>query len=128
MVSSPAATAAHCAGPRWQRRRGCSCFDEPLSAPDALERCACRQEIRALQQKLGVTTIMVTHDQEEALSVADRIVVMNHGVIEQIGDAISVYREPATPFVADFGQRTYYCPGASRAGNSRGTVQVAHFR
>ena len=61
-------------------------LDEPLSALDALERVRLRQEIRALQQKLGVTTIMVTHDQEEALSLADRIVVMNHGVIEQVGE------------------------------------------
>jgi iron(III) transport system ATP-binding protein len=49
-----------------------------------------------------VTTIMVTHDQEEALSVADRIVVMNHGVIEQVGSPMDIYREPASPFVADF--------------------------
>jgi len=61
-----------------------------------------RHEIRSLQQKLGVTTIMVTHDQEEALSVADRIVVMNHGVIEQVGTPMEIYREPASPFVADF--------------------------
>jgi iron(III) transport system ATP-binding protein len=77
-------------------------LDEPLSALDALERVRLRQEIRSLQQKLGVTTIMVTHDQEEALSVADRIVVMNHGAIEQVGTPLEVYRDPATPFVADF--------------------------
>ncbi len=77
-------------------------LDEPLSALDALERIRLRQEIRTLQQKLGVTTIMVTHDQEEALSVADRIVVMNHGVIEQVGTPMDIYREPASPFVADF--------------------------
>ena len=77
-------------------------LDEPLSALDALERVRLRQEIRLLQRKLGVTTIMVTHDQEEALSVADRIVVMNHGVIEQVGTPMQVYRDPATPFVADF--------------------------
>jgi iron(III) transport system ATP-binding protein len=77
-------------------------LDEPLSALDALERVRLRQEIRSLQRKLGVTTIMVTHDQEEALSVADRIVVMNQGVIEQVGTPMQVYREPATPFVADF--------------------------
>jgi iron(III) transport system ATP-binding protein len=76
-------------------------LDEPLSALDALERVRLRQEIRALQQRLGVTTIMVTHDQEEALSMADRIVVMNHGRIEQIGSALEIYREPASPFVAD---------------------------
>jgi len=77
-------------------------LDEPLSALDALERIRLRQEIRTLQQNLGVTTIMVTHDQEEALSVADRIVVMNHGVIEQVGTPMDIYREPASPFVADF--------------------------
>ncbi len=77
-------------------------LDEPLSALDAIVRVHLRQEIRSLQRKLGVTTIMVTHDQEEALSVADRIVVMNHGVIEQVGTPEQVYREPATPFVADF--------------------------
>ena len=77
-------------------------LDEPLSALDALERIRLRGEIRALQQKLGVTTIMVTHDQEEALSVADRIVVMNQGAIEQVGTPMEIYREPASPFVADF--------------------------
>jgi len=77
-------------------------LDEPLSALDALERVRLRQEIRSLQRKLGVTTIMVTHDQEEALAVADRIVVMNQGVIEQVGTPMQVYRDPATPFVADF--------------------------
>ena len=77
-------------------------LDEPLSALDAIVRVHLRNEIRDLQRKLGVTTIMVTHDQEEALSVADRIVVMNHGVIEQVGTPMQVYREPASPFVADF--------------------------
>ena len=77
-------------------------LDEPLSALDALERVRLRQEIRSLQRKLGVTTIMVTHDQEEALSVADRIVVMNHGVIEQIGTPLQIYSEPASAFVAEF--------------------------
>ena len=77
-------------------------LDEPLSALDATVRVHLRNEIRSLQRSLGVTTIMVTHDQEEALSVADRIVVMNHGVIEQVGTPLQVYREPASPFVADF--------------------------
>ncbi len=77
-------------------------LDEPLSALDAIVRVHLRNEIRALQRELGVTTIMVTHDQEEALSVADRIVVMNHGVIEQIGTPTEIYREPASPFVARF--------------------------
>src|SRR5206468_3397795 len=77
-------------------------LDEPLSALDALERVRLRGEIRALQRRLGVTTIMVTHDQEEALSMADRVVVMNQGVIEQIGTPQEIYREPASAFVADF--------------------------
>jgi iron(III) transport system ATP-binding protein len=77
-------------------------LDEPLSALDALERVRLRGEIRALQQRLGVTTIMVTHDQEEALSMADRVVVMNAGRIEQVGTPQQIYREPASAFVADF--------------------------
>ncbi len=77
-------------------------LDEPLSALDAVVRVRLRQEIRELQKRLGVTTILVTHDQEEALSMADRIVVMNHGVIEQVGTPLQIYREPASAFVADF--------------------------
>jgi iron(III) transport system ATP-binding protein len=77
-------------------------LDEPLSALDAKVRVYLRQEIRQLQRRLGVTTIMVTHDQEEALTMADRIVVMNQGAIEQVGTPIQIYREPASPFVADF--------------------------
>ena len=77
-------------------------LDEPLSALDARVRVHLRHEIRGLQKRLGVTTIMVTHDQEEALTMADRIVVMNHGVIEQVGTPTEIYGEPATPFVADF--------------------------
>ncbi|RYG12506.1 MAG: putative 2-aminoethylphosphonate ABC transporter ATP-binding protein [Burkholderiales bacterium] len=92
-------------------------LDEPLSALDALERLRLRSEIRALQQKLGVTTIMVTHDQEEALSVADRIVVMNHGVIEQVGTPLDIYREPASPFVADFVGKVNVIPAQVSAGH-----------
>lgn len=77
-------------------------LDEPLSALDAKVRVHLRHEIKELQRKLGVTTVMVTHDQEEALAMADRIVVMNHGVIEQVGTPTEVYRHPATLFVADF--------------------------
>lgn len=77
-------------------------LDEPLSALDAKVRVHLRHEIKELQRKLGVTTIMVTHDQEEALSMADRIVVMNHGVIEQVGSPTEIYRHPETLFVADF--------------------------
>ena len=77
-------------------------LDEPLSALDARVRAALRHEIRALHERLGVTTILVTHDQEEALSMADRIVVMNHGRIEQVGTPEEIYSTPASPFVADF--------------------------
>ena len=77
-------------------------LDEPLSALDAKVRVHLRHEIRQLQRRVGVTTIMVTHDQEEALTIADRIVVMNRGVIEQVGSPVEVYRRPASAFVADF--------------------------
>jgi len=77
-------------------------LDEPLSALDARVRVRLREEIKALQQSLGVTTIMVTHDQEEALAMADSIVVMNRGRVEQIGTPTEIYGLPATAFVADF--------------------------
>ena len=77
-------------------------LDEPLSALDAKVRVHLRHEVKQLQRRLGVTTIMVTHDQEEALTMADRIVVMRGGAIEQVGTPLEIYREPASPFVADF--------------------------
>ncbi len=77
-------------------------LDEPLSALDAKVRVFLRHEIMDLQRRLGVTTIMVTHDQEEALTMADRIVVMDHGVIDQIGTPEEIYGTPSTSFVADF--------------------------
>lgn len=77
-------------------------LDEPLSALDAKVRVRLRHEIKSLQRELGVTTIMVTHDQEEALAMADRIVVINEGRIEQIGTPTEVYGDPGTLFVADF--------------------------
>ncbi|ABM04452.1 ABC transporter ATP-binding protein [Psychromonas ingrahamii 37] len=77
-------------------------LDEPLSALDAKVRTYLREEICRLQKKLGITSVMVTHDQEEALAMADRIVVMNQGVIEQIGSPQEIYEQPATRFVANF--------------------------
>ncbi len=77
-------------------------LDEPLSALDARVRLRLRAEIKDLQRRLGVTTILVTHDQEEALSMSDRIVVMNQGRIEQVGTPHEIYTKPATAFVADF--------------------------
>ncbi|MFZ1770757.1 MAG: ABC transporter ATP-binding protein [Caldilinea sp.] len=77
-------------------------LDEPLSALDAKIRVALRNEIRAIQRQLGITTVYVTHDQEEALSLSDRVVVMNLGVIEQVGAPFEIYNFPTTAFVASF--------------------------
>jgi putative spermidine/putrescine transport system ATP-binding protein len=77
-------------------------LDEPLSALDAKIRVSLRAEIRAIQRKLGITTIYVTHDQEEALSISDRIVVMYEGKIEQVGSPFEIYNFPQTAFVASF--------------------------
>src|SRR5262249_34218526 len=77
-------------------------LDEPLSALDAKIRVSLREEIRSLQRNLGITTIYVTHDQEEALSMSDRIVVMNEGRVEQIGTPFEIYNNPKTRFVASF--------------------------
>jgi iron(III) transport system ATP-binding protein len=93
-------------------------LDEPLSALDARVRVRLRDEIKHLQRKLGVTTIMVTHDQEEALSMADRIVVMNHGVIEQVGSPADIYGRPATAFVADFVGTMNFLDGVASDGDS----------
>jgi putative spermidine/putrescine transport system ATP-binding protein len=77
-------------------------LDEPLSALDAKVRVQLRDEIRRIQLRLGITTVFVTHDQEEALAVSDRIAVMNAGRIEQIGSPEELYLRPATPYVASF--------------------------
>ncbi|MBD3763577.1 MAG: ABC transporter ATP-binding protein [Rhodobacterales bacterium] len=77
-------------------------LDEPLSALDAKVRVSLRSEIRAIQRDLGITTIFVTHDQEEAMSISDRIVVMNGGIAEQVGAPFQIYNRPATRFVAQF--------------------------
>jgi putative spermidine/putrescine transport system ATP-binding protein len=77
-------------------------LDEPLSALDAKIRVALRHEIRQIQRQLGITTVYVTHDQEEALELSDRIVVMSDGRVEQVGTPFEVYNFPATAFVASF--------------------------
>jgi putative spermidine/putrescine transport system ATP-binding protein len=77
-------------------------LDEPLSALDAKIRVSLRQEIRSIQRDLGITTIFVTHDQEEALSISDRIVVLNAGTVDQFGTPFDIYNKPATRFVATF--------------------------
>jgi putative spermidine/putrescine transport system ATP-binding protein len=77
-------------------------LDEPLSALDAVVRVSLRQEIRRIQSALGITTVYVTHDQEEALSISDRVVVMQRGAIEQVGTPEQIYSRPETHFVATF--------------------------
>ncbi|WP_008308686.1 putative 2-aminoethylphosphonate ABC transporter ATP-binding protein [Leptolyngbya sp. PCC 6406] len=77
-------------------------LDEPLSALDAKVRVKLRTEIARLQKQLGVTTVMVTHDQSEALAMADRVVVMDKGIIAQVGTPRAIYQHPSTPFVANF--------------------------
>ncbi len=86
-------------------------LDEPLSALDAKVRVSLREEIRRLQLELGITTIFVTHDQEEALSVADRVAVLKSGRLEQIGSPAEVYDRPSTPFVAEFVGTMNHLPG-----------------
>jgi putative spermidine/putrescine transport system ATP-binding protein len=77
-------------------------LDEPLSALDAKIRVSLRSEIRAIQQELGITTLFVTHDQEEAMVMSDRVVVMNGGRADQVGTPDEIYNRPATRFVAEF--------------------------
>jgi putative spermidine/putrescine transport system ATP-binding protein len=99
-------------------------LDEPLSALDAKVRVSLRNEIRAIQKDLGITTIFVTHDQEEAMSVSDRIVVMNGGIAEQVGAPFEIYNRPATRFVAEFVGTLNRLP-ATVADRGAGTIRVA---
>lgn len=107
-------------------------LDEPLSALDAKVRIKLRQEIRNLQQRLNITTIMVTHDQEEALTMADRVVVMNNALVEQVGTPLEVYEKPHTPFIADFIGSINFFPGEWLAhGRYRGkllAIRPEHIR
>ncbi len=91
-------------------------FDEPLSNLDAKLRKRVRGEIRELQQRLGITSIYVTHDQAEALALSDVIVVMNKGRVEQIGTPLELYRQPASQFVADFIGEANLLPGRYAGG------------
>jgi putative spermidine/putrescine transport system ATP-binding protein len=97
-------------------------LDEPLSNLDAKLRVRVREDIREIQQRVGITTVFVTHDQDEALSISDRIAVMEGGNVEQYADARSLYREPATMFVAGFvGTMNFFvgrvAPGAVELGD-----------
>ena len=91
-------------------------LDEPLSALDAKVRGRLRDEIRRVQLEVGITTLFVTHDQEEALAIADRVGVMNKGRLEQLGPPTDVYSRPATPFVAEFVGLTNRLDGDVKAG------------
>jgi putative spermidine/putrescine transport system ATP-binding protein len=91
-------------------------LDEPLSALDAKVRAQLRDEIRRVQLEVGTTTLFVTHDQEEALAIADRVGVMRAGQLEQVGPPIDVYHRPASPFVAEFVGLTNKLPAQIRGG------------
>jgi putative spermidine/putrescine transport system ATP-binding protein len=99
-------------------------LDEPLSALDAKIRVALRVEIRSIQRQLGITTVYVTHDQEEALSLSDRVVVMSEGRIEQVGTPFEVYNFPKTPFVASFVGTLNVLPGTI-VDATRGELTIA---
>jgi len=91
-------------------------LDEPLSALDAKVRARLRDEIRRVQLDIGITTLFVTHDQEEALAIADRVGVMQSGKIEQLGPPTEIYSRPASPFVAEFVGLTNRIPGEVKFG------------
>jgi ABC-type Fe3+/spermidine/putrescine transport system ATPase subunit len=98
-------------------------FDEPLSNLDAKLRAEMRVELRELQRRLGVTSVYVTHDQEEALAISDRVVVMNVGGIEQIGSPEDIYNRPRTRFVADFvGSANLIAGRVTNGGSAPGPV------
>ncbi|MBB0243269.1 ATP-binding cassette domain-containing protein [Streptomyces alkaliphilus] len=97
-------------------------LDEPLSALDAKVRLSLREEIRGLQVRLGITTVFVTHDQEEALSLADRVAVLRAGRLEQCAEPAELYRRPATPFVAEFVGTMNRLPGTLIDGGRRVAV------
>ena len=94
-------------------------LDEPLSALDAKVRVQLRDEIRRIQRETGVTTVLVTHDQEEALSISDRVAVMNGGRLLQVASPAAIYREPADGFVARFIGAAAVFPGTAQAGAVR---------
>jgi iron(III) transport system ATP-binding protein len=96
-------------------------LDEPLSNLDARLREELRFELKELQRRVGITTVVVTHDQKEAMVLSDRIIVMNAGRIEQVGDPVAVYQQPATPFVLEFLGATNYL-GATVADSATSLV------
>lgn len=102
-------------------------LDEPLSNLDAKLREEMQIELRQIQRNLGTTTILVTHDQHEAMALSDRIVVMNKGVIEQIGSPQETYQTPATPFVAQFLGKTNGFDGHAEANGTGAQIRIADY-
>jgi spermidine/putrescine ABC transporter ATP-binding subunit len=100
-------------------------LDEPLSALDANLREEMRTELKTIQRDVGITTIFVTHDQEEALAMSNRIVVMNHGKVEQVGSPEAVYRTPQTRFVASFLGQSNILDGVMTTGRRGAMVELA---
>jgi spermidine/putrescine transport system ATP-binding protein len=100
-------------------------LDEPLGALDAKLRKALQIELKALQEEVGITFIYVTHDQEEALTMSDRLAVMSNGRIEQVGSPVEVYEEPSTAYVADFLGVSNLMPAL---GDGEGKVRLGDFR
>src|SRR4029077_708212 len=97
-------------------------FDEPLSNLDAKLRAEMRVELRELQRRLEITSLYVTHDQEEALAISDRVIVMNGGRIEQIGTPEEIYNRPCSRFVADFVGSANLIEGTVRGSGPNGTL------
>ena len=101
-------------------------LDEPLSALDAKIRVRLRTVIKKLQQDLGITLIYVTHDQEEALSLADRVVIMRGGQIRQVGSPFEIYKEPKTSFIAEFVGTSNFMSGTKKDGKAKfGQLELA---
>ncbi len=101
-------------------------FDEPLSNLDAKLRVTMRTEIRKIQQKVGITAIYVTHDQSEAMSISDKIIIMSKGKVEQIGTPREIYYHPSSRFVADFiGEANFLDAKVKSAGGDKAVIDVA---
>ena len=103
-------------------------FDEPLSNLDAKLRAQMRTEIRSIQQRLGITSVFVTHDQDEAMSLSDRIVVMRNAIVEQVGTPENIYRRPSSVFVADFiGRSNFLKVQSAVAAKTPNTAKIRVF-
>ena len=101
-------------------------FDEPLSNLDAKLRVTMRTEIRKIQQKVGITAIYVTHDQSEAMSISDKIIIMSNGKVEQIGSSREIYYHPASKFVADFiGEANFLKAEVLTVSEEKARIEVA---